>query len=109
MTAFAVTRQVEPVMRTLDSPIAYGRYFAHWSKASGQWNWFPIPMLHWDVADRAADLPVAGSRFGSANPSIIIVGDAKLFADRLRQRHSQVEIIPVEQLDLSTSSLRRER
>jgi zinc protease len=41
-----------------------------------------------------------------AGATIVVVGDAKLFVDKLRAAHRQVEVIPVAALDLDTPQLR---
>jgi zinc protease len=39
--------------------------------------------------------------------SIVIVGDASKFLDALKQRFGNVEVIPIDQLDLNAANLRR--
>ncbi len=41
--------------------------------------------------------------------SVVIVGDARKFLDPLKQRFGNVEVIPIDQLDLNVASLRGER
>ncbi|MCD2325493.1 insulinase family protein [Sphingomonas sp. IC-56] len=41
-----------------------------------------------------------------AGATVVVVGDAKLFADKLRAAHPHVEVIPVGALDLDTPALR---
>ncbi len=41
------------------------------------------------------------------NSSIIIVGDAKFFLEELRKNFNNVEVIPVDELDLNSDSLRK--
>ena len=42
-------------------------------------------------------------------PDVIIVGDAKKFLDPLKARFKEVEVIPVDELDLNAGSLRKGR
>ena len=49
----------------------------------------------------------AGSRLGSADAHIIIVGDAKEFIEPLRKQFPNVEVIKREDLDFNTGALRR--
>ncbi|HKO58563.1 MAG TPA: pitrilysin family protein [Thermoanaerobaculia bacterium] len=55
----------------------------------------------------AADVQkFAGAKLG-AQPSVIIVGDAKKFLEPLKARFKDVEVIPAAELDLSSPGLRR--
>jgi zinc protease len=49
----------------------------------------------------------AGSRLGSADAHIIIVGDAKEFVEPLRKQFPNVEVIKREDLDLNTGAIRK--
>lgn len=49
----------------------------------------------------------AGSRLGSADAHIIIVGDAKEFIEPLRKQFPNVEVIKREDLDFNTGALRK--
>jgi zinc protease len=49
----------------------------------------------------------AGSRLGSSDAHIIIVGDAKEFIEPLRKQFPNVEVIKREDLDFNTGGLRR--
>jgi zinc protease len=49
----------------------------------------------------------AGSRLGAKDASIIIVGDASKFLDKLRQQFPNVEVIREADLDLNSASLSR--
>ena len=49
----------------------------------------------------------AGSRLGSKDASIVIVGDASKFLDKLRQQFPNVEVIRAADLDLNSANLRR--
>lgn len=49
----------------------------------------------------------AVSRMSSAQANIIIVGDSKKFMEDLRKRFSEVEVIPVAELDLNQATLRK--
>ena len=56
----------------------------------------------------AADVQrFAGSRLDAKATSIVIVGNAKEFLPELRKEYSQVEVIPVAELDLNTALLRK--
>jgi zinc protease len=58
-------------------------------------------------ADAQAVQQVAASVLDPAGASIVVVGDAKQFADTLRQRYPQAEVIPASALDLDTPKLTR--
>jgi len=47
--------------------------------------------------------------FGAAGTSVVIVGDAKKFLEPLKKRFPNVEVIPIEQLDLNAAALMRAR
>jgi zinc protease len=49
----------------------------------------------------------AGTRIGSKGANIIIVGSAKDFIEPLRKQFQTVEVIPFNQLDLNSASLRK--
>lgn len=64
------------------------------------------------VSNVDAIKPADVRKFASANlptesTSVIIVGDAKQFLPELQKQFTQVEVIPVAELDLNTASLRR--
>ena len=48
----------------------------------------------------------AGSNLGGKDVNIVIVGDAKKFVEPLKQQFSDVEVIPVGELDLASPTLR---
>ena len=55
----------------------------------------------------AADVrKFAGSKLGSKDVNVVIVGDAKKFVEPLRKQFGEVEVIPVGELDLSSPTLR---
>ncbi len=49
----------------------------------------------------------AGSHLPGADSSIVIVGDAKKFLDALRKSFPNVEVIPINELDLNSPTLRK--
>jgi zinc protease len=49
----------------------------------------------------------AAELFPSAGSTVVIVGDSKLFIDKLRARFSDVQLIPVSALDLDSPTLRQ--
>jgi zinc protease len=49
----------------------------------------------------------AGAHLGTAESSVVIVGDAKKFIDALRQRFPNAEVIPINELDLNSPTLRK--
>jgi zinc protease len=51
----------------------------------------------------------AGTRLDAKGASIIIVGNAKEFLPELEKQFSNVEVIPVAELDLNTASLRKKQ
>jgi zinc protease len=51
----------------------------------------------------------AGKRLDAKSTSIVIVGNAKEFLPELRKEYSQVEVIPVAELDLNTALLRKKQ
>ncbi len=51
----------------------------------------------------------AGSRLDAKATSIVIVGNAKEFLAELRKQYSQVEVIPMTELDLNTALLRKKQ
>jgi zinc protease len=56
----------------------------------------------------AADVQkFAGSRLPTKNANIIIVGNAKDFIEPLRKQFSNVEVIPLSELDLNSAALRK--
>ena len=48
----------------------------------------------------------AATRLNAGSTSIIVVGDARKFLPALQKEFSQVEVIPVAELDLNTANLR---
>jgi zinc protease len=57
--------------------------------------------------DPAAVKGFAARALDPAKASIIVVGDARLFLDKLRVRHPDVEVIPAAEIDLDRADLRR--
>jgi zinc protease len=57
--------------------------------------------------DPAAVKGFAASTLDPAKASIIVVGDAKLFLDKLRARHPDVEVVSAAEIDLDRPDLRR--
>ena len=56
----------------------------------------------------AADVQkFAGSRLGTGDASIVIVGDSKEFVEPLRKQFGTVEVIPFAELDLNSATLRK--
>ena len=51
----------------------------------------------------------AGARLDSKTSNIIIVGNAKAFLADLQKRYGNIEVIPVEELDLNTALLRKKQ
>ncbi|HKS10114.1 MAG TPA: pitrilysin family protein [Pyrinomonadaceae bacterium] len=51
----------------------------------------------------------AGTRLDAKTSNIIIVGNAKLFLPELEKKYSNVEVIPVTELDLNTALLRKKK
>jgi len=51
----------------------------------------------------------AGSRLDAKTSNIIIVGNAKAFLPELQKKFSNVEVIPVAELDLNSASLRKKK
>jgi len=51
----------------------------------------------------------AAARLGAKETNIIIVGNAKEFLPELRKLYTQVEVIPVAELDLNTALLRKKQ
>ena len=51
----------------------------------------------------------AGARLDAKTANIIIVGNAKAFLPELQKKYSNVEVIPVTELDLNTALLRKKR
>ncbi|HLM59096.1 MAG TPA: pitrilysin family protein [Pyrinomonadaceae bacterium] len=49
----------------------------------------------------------AGARLGTADASIVIVGDAREFVEPLRKQFGAVEVIPFAELDLNAAALRK--
>ena len=49
----------------------------------------------------------AGSRLGTGDANIVIVGDAKEFIEPLRKQFPNVEVIRREELDLNSGALRK--
>jgi zinc protease len=49
----------------------------------------------------------AATNFSTDSTSLIVVGDAKKFLPDLQKQFPQVEVIPIDQLDLNSASLRR--
>jgi zinc protease len=49
----------------------------------------------------------AAANFDTETTSLIVVGDAKKFLPALQKQFSQVEVIPVSELDLNSATLRR--
>jgi len=59
---------------------------------------------------RASDVQeFAGSHLDAKTTSIVIVGNAKEFLTELRQEYPQVEVIPMAELDLNSSLLRKKQ
>jgi zinc protease len=58
-------------------------------------------------ADAQAVQQVAGQVLDPAGTSIVVVGDAKQFANTLRKRYPQAEVIPASALDLDSPKLTR--
>ena len=50
----------------------------------------------------------AASHLGGNDASIVIVGDARKFLPVLQQRFKTVDVIPIDELDVSTATLRKE-
>jgi zinc protease len=51
----------------------------------------------------------AGAHLDAKATSVVIVGNAKEFLPELRQKYSQVEVIPMAELDLNTALLRKKQ
>jgi zinc protease len=51
----------------------------------------------------------AGSRLSAAGTSIVVVGNAKDFLAELQKHHTEIEVIPVSEIDLNSSSLRKKQ
>ncbi len=51
----------------------------------------------------------AGAHLDAKGTSIVIVGNAKEFLPELRKKYSQVEVIPMAELDLNTALLRKKQ
>jgi zinc protease len=51
----------------------------------------------------------AGTRLAAKGANIIIVGNAKEFLPELEKQFSNIEVIPVAELDLNTASLRKKK
>ena len=51
----------------------------------------------------------AGTRLDAKTSNIIIVGNAKLFLPELQKKYTNVEVIPVAELDLNTALLRKKQ
>ena len=51
----------------------------------------------------------AGSKLDAKTSNIIIVGNAKLFMPALEKQFKDIEVIPVDQLDLNTALLRKKK
>jgi zinc protease len=51
----------------------------------------------------------AGTRLDAKTSNLIIVGDARAFLPELRKKYSEVEVIPVAELDLNTALLRKKK
>jgi zinc protease len=51
----------------------------------------------------------AGTRLDAKTANIIIVGNAKLFLPELQKKYSNVEVIPIGDLDLNTALLRKKQ
>ena len=49
----------------------------------------------------------ASTNFNTDSTSLIVVGNAKLFLPDLQKQFPQVEVIPIDQLDLNSASLRK--
>ena len=61
-------------------------------------------------AIKATDLQrFAAARLGAKETCIIIVGNAREFLPELRKQYSQVEVIPVAELDLNSALLRKKQ
>jgi len=51
----------------------------------------------------------ASSHLAGNNASIVIVGDAKKFLPTLQQRFKDVEVIPIDELDVNSATLRKKK
>ena len=51
----------------------------------------------------------AGTRLDAKTTNIIIVGNAKAFLPELQKKYQNVEVIPVDELDLNTALLRKQK
>jgi zinc protease len=51
----------------------------------------------------------AGTRLDAKTSNIIIVGNAKAFLAELQKKYQNVEVIPINELDLNTASLRKKQ
>ncbi|HEX9502379.1 MAG TPA: insulinase family protein, partial [Thermoanaerobaculia bacterium] len=49
----------------------------------------------------------AGAHLGASDASIVIVGDAKKFIEPLKKQFPNVEVIPINELDLNSPTLRK--
>jgi hypothetical protein len=49
----------------------------------------------------------AAGYLGGNDASIVIVGDAKKFLPALQQRFKNVEVIPIDELDVNSATLRK--
>ena len=59
-------------------------------------------------AIKPADIKTfAADTLSTDSTSLIIVGDSKKFLPALQKQFSQIEVIPVAELDLNSASLRR--
>jgi zinc protease len=49
---------------------------------------------------------MAGQVFDPEAATIVVVGDAKLFIDKLKAKHPSAEVIPADKLNLDSAALR---
>jgi zinc protease len=49
----------------------------------------------------------ASTNLNTESTSLIVVGDAKKFLPDLQKQFPQLEVIPIDQLDLNSASLRK--
>ena len=49
----------------------------------------------------------AAAHLGGNDVSIVIVGDAKKFLPKLQERFKNVEVIPIDELDVNSATLRK--
>jgi zinc protease len=59
------------------------------------------------AVDAAAATAVSGRIAGSDRATVVIVGEAAQFLDAVKSAYPQVEVIPIDQLDLESATLRK--